>query len=571
MSSRARLVQLIAAAAVVGACLHFFYFSVAPESVFTGSSPVNSVELKLDPRPVECPQPITIPSKPMVDLSRPPVPGEPEDEADRLSYLRAMVAHTKGYYVRDWSLGLGWNNMRYIIEASLMHAALLNRTLVLPSFVYARACEHHISVCAQYAFMVNRGDAIGWNDWRDLPIEQQMGFRIPMDVMLNITLMRQKYNVLTFLDYLDLHSLPRNIEWGSGAWDRNGYHAGGIPLFVIPNEKYDPSDIVRVDTYPETGKQINVVRTDYAERLRSALGDKIILDWDPAKAALGISDDKQMSHALKEAGWVELHTFAPFLGMEFVKSPVWPTRQVAPHESVHGLLEEYGHPEEEVVLLAGETHLNRKPGSLRFTTREALDDYMRLCLHDLQYIERLQIVAKRAGARMTERVQGRMWMAAQMRRGDFAKLGWAMEKTVEGHFQRIVDRLKKGREVIISLLKERKHTPHEVPDIVPALDFFSKQPPNEGDPFYLATDERSPEGLQYARQNGAVFIHDLITFEDRQFVGWPLLVTDVLALLEQLVMAQSEYFYGHAMSSVAGGVVNMRAARGVDSRTYLID
>lgn len=68
-----------------------------------------------------------------------------------------------------------------------------------------------------------------------------------------------------------------------------------------------------------------------------------------------------------------------------------------------------------------------------------------------------------------------------------------------------------------------------------------------------------------------MFIGDLITFEDRQFVGWPLLVTDVLALLEQLVMAQSEYFYGHAMSSVAGGVVNMRAARGVDSRTYLID
>lgn len=89
--------------------------------------------------------------------------------------------------------------------------------------------------------------------------------------------------------------------------------------------------------------------------------------------------------------------------------------------------------------------------------------------------------------------------------------------------------------------------------------------------FYLATDERSQDGLQYARQNGAIFISDLITFEDRQFVGWPLLVTDVLALLEQLVMAQSEYFYGHAMSSVAGGVVNMRAARGVDSRTYLID
>lgn len=34
--------------------------------------------------------------------------------------------------------------MRYIVEASLLHANLLNRTLVLPSFVYARACEWNV-------------------------------------------------------------------------------------------------------------------------------------------------------------------------------------------------------------------------------------------------------------------------------------------------------------------------------------------------------------------------------------------------------------------------------------------
>ena len=32
--------------------------------------------------------------------------------------------------------------MRYIIEAALLQAELLNRTLVLPSFIYARACEY---------------------------------------------------------------------------------------------------------------------------------------------------------------------------------------------------------------------------------------------------------------------------------------------------------------------------------------------------------------------------------------------------------------------------------------------
>ena len=36
--------------------------------------------------------------------------------------------------------------VRYIIEASLMQAHLLNRTLVLPSFVYARSCEYDMQV-----------------------------------------------------------------------------------------------------------------------------------------------------------------------------------------------------------------------------------------------------------------------------------------------------------------------------------------------------------------------------------------------------------------------------------------
>jgi hypothetical protein len=32
--------------------------------------------------------------------------------------------------------------MRYIIDAAFLQAKLLNRTLVLPSFVYARDCEY---------------------------------------------------------------------------------------------------------------------------------------------------------------------------------------------------------------------------------------------------------------------------------------------------------------------------------------------------------------------------------------------------------------------------------------------
>ena len=36
--------------------------------------------------------------------------------------------------------------MQYILEASLHQASLLNRALVIPTYVYARACEYHMYV-----------------------------------------------------------------------------------------------------------------------------------------------------------------------------------------------------------------------------------------------------------------------------------------------------------------------------------------------------------------------------------------------------------------------------------------
>jgi hypothetical protein len=82
-----------------------------------------------------------------------------------LEEMTEMIGRTRGYFARDWSLPLGWNNvrrivclilircsqdakMRYIIEAAHTQAKILNRTLVLPSFVYARACEYELCVLA---------------------------------------------------------------------------------------------------------------------------------------------------------------------------------------------------------------------------------------------------------------------------------------------------------------------------------------------------------------------------------------------------------------------------------------
>lgn len=54
------------------------------------------------------------------------------------------------------------------------------------------------------------------------------------------------------------------------------------------------------------------------------------------------------------------------LGMDYLKSVVEPIKQVAPRSSLKGLIDDYADMDENVVLLEGETHLNRKPVRLLF-------------------------------------------------------------------------------------------------------------------------------------------------------------------------------------------------------------
>lgn len=176
-------------------------------------------------------------------------------------------------------------------------------------------------------------------------------------------------------------------------------------------------------------------------------------------------------------------------------------------------------------------------------------------------------------------------------KGEVARLGWAMENTIEKHFDRIRSRLRGGADKLRQFKKDgTKPQTADIPFVKSDQTYLNAEPPRDNDKcvyfspnefpptltipvlrFYLATDERSPEGLEYIRSHGGVLITDLLLPEDRRIVGWPLLFTDVLAELEQSIMAQAAFFYAHAMSSVAGGVVNLRAARGLDPRLTLID
>jgi len=160
-------------------------------------------------------------------------------------------------------------------------------------------------------------------------------------------------------------------------------------------------------------------------------------------------------------------------------------------------------------------------------------------------------------------------MGAHMRRKDFIPYGWALDRSIEGHTQVIKTGLNAGRHLLETLSDSQVY---EVPGVEakPFRPIDHNTLPRQGDPFYLATDERSPEGLKYLHSQGALRIDDLLVPEDRQLFGWPLLLTDVVALVDQAVLVHAAFLHATGMSSLTGGAINMRAARGVDPRTTAV-
>ena len=224
--------------------------------------------------------------------------------------------------------------VQYVSEHLFGRNCRLTRVLVIFS-----------TVCAQYAPMVNKGDAIGWDEWRELPYEQQMGFRIPISLMLDLPRLRQRHAIITASDYLRLHGQDPESESSSGFWSRESYISHPnvfepnktLPTqFVIENDWYDPQGIIRVDYIPRAmknrgnwelhpgpgtpGEQYLPPEepTEISKRLTSALPeDQFVMTWESAKSILraagpfevDLDNDRVVESVLNDNGWEVLYTF----------------------------------------------------------------------------------------------------------------------------------------------------------------------------------------------------------------------------------------------------------------------
>lgn len=199
--------------------------------------------------------------------------------------------------------------------------------------------------------MFNKNDAFGWNEWKDLPMDQQMTWRIPITTMFNLTHLRRTHSVILISDYLRLHNLSADTEGSSGAWLQFEYHTHANifdsdhqrrpTLHVIENGWYEPNGINRVDLLPmemkirgnwsdnggdlaqgQRGSWGHNVTTTISSSLHVALPkDKSVLSWEEAHKILQtfvsegdevqnmLATDEGVEELLQLNGWEVLHTY----------------------------------------------------------------------------------------------------------------------------------------------------------------------------------------------------------------------------------------------------------------------
>lgn len=108
-----------------------------------------------------------------------------------------------------------------------------------------------------------------------------------------------------------------------------------------------------------------------------------------------------------------------------------------------------------IIYLQGNLHDQRKPGSVYFSTRKARDDFTEMVVNGIRAPKRIRILGERVAKRMEERVEGRRWVAAHLRRGDFVGIAWSPSKDADVHFNKTKAALDEGVKVIGKHFEDR--------------------------------------------------------------------------------------------------------------------
>ncbi|KAK4052037.1 Cell division control protein 7 [Microbotryomycetes sp. JL201] len=473
--------------------------------------------------------------------------------------IRQYVGDRPKFLVKDNWTTYGFNNVRYMFEATLNMAQIVGRIPVIPDIIWARDCAGKTETCTKHAleYFEHRKEHLemGSKIWN----EEGQAWKLGIEHFVDLSHLRSTYGpVLTLSEFFTLYDLDESLVEPTGAWNETTYNPEGLRTAVFSRDEFEfEIDFVRTDRplkdsnyypLPEVeGLKMSVVQ--------EARGWRHIWSLDKAVAVLtklGIklpTDERQLVAAMDKVAQGPLYTFSDDVLMS--KALVLPTIDSVQRSRIRSLSSQLGNEpfvSADIVYLPGDLHDQRKPGGLRFSTQEAREGFVKMILESVRAPVKYEKLGEMLADRMSKKVDGRRWLGSHMRRGDFLGISWSPEATYKGHLERTKRALAKGADEMDQREADRL--------------------PEPDDPFYLATDETDPRALDYFRSQGAVLLPDLMTPEDAAQLGWESSFTDLLALVEQHVLARSDFFVGSKMSSTTGGIINIRTRLGLPQQSW---
>ncbi|KDE02822.1 hypothetical protein MVLG_06646 [Microbotryum lychnidis-dioicae p1A1 Lamole] len=502
-----------------------------------------------------------------------------------LKKLKQAVGDEPHFLAKDGIAWYGFNNRRYMLEATMNLARVSHRIPILPSHIWARSCVVDSADCTKHALqhLADRKNAPGFKDeftWN----EDGEAWRLGIEHFIDLPHLRRTYGLfLTQTEYFSLYasSLPPKFKIDlRGYWNPILYNPKGMTTRVLNGTKeFHDKSWVRMDReFMGVGGASFKGSKSWERKGRKGLegvDENVVRDlmkedrtyvWSLEKAIKamrrrGIGEGKHVAKEewgralVRQAGLRELYTFDDSTLM--CKTMARPSTEYA--DPLHlrpfqiEAFENYSNAT--ILAISGQIHDQRKPGATHFSTPYARDQFRNWVIEGIRPPRVYILAAEKIVQEMKRRTKGRLWRSAHLRRGDFVGIAWAPEKDPVRHFGKLKNALGAG----IQVLRQRRT---KKPGRGALQPLKQEELPFPNDPFYLATDETDPKALAYYRRQGAVLLHEVMGQDELEDVlGWRAKYWDLLALVEQEVLAQSDYFVGSRMSSTTGGALNSRLRR----------
>ncbi|KDE02813.1 hypothetical protein MVLG_06671 [Microbotryum lychnidis-dioicae p1A1 Lamole] len=456
--------------------------------------------------------------------------------------LQEAVGTEPKFLVMDGDDARNFYDLRVIIETVLNLATISSRIPVIPGHVWMRSCRVKSKDCTQNSL-----------DHREESWRGPEGWKIGIEHLIDIPHLRKIYGlVLTQSEFSTLFNVtPEMTLWSqAGIWNMESTALDGLSTSEITsNEWFNDAQFVRLDTnlpsWTEPESDAVIVGLDTA-RVREIQVDNAGRVWSLERARELLTktgfkvdgDNHWLEEALRKVEQSRVYSFDE--RTDQIKIVAQPVVLMADRSRSFSFTDEFltqpRHRDASLLYVSGPIWNEGRLGGVHFASQETRDQFVNMILEAIRppkaYIEAGKMVAEN----MVKVNEGRKWLATEMT--SVAAVHMQGSSSAEAKILNQLGLLEKG----LAELSAHK----------------AKNLPSKEHLYFLATDETDPATLVTYQRRRAVLLKDLLSEIELKILGWRAMFGDLLKLVEQEVMASSDYFIGCRVSRRTGAVLDAR-------------